>query len=279
MRDRAVAESLHAAQHGARGDAGAGEHHVALRHLLQRELPLRIGVPHLAHALHLFIVLEHQPPLHLPADAAQRRRRQHALGRATGAKIDVDLRVGRSGRDHAGHVAIADQHDARAGLAHLGDQLLVPVAVEDAGDQVGHLAFLGPGEFAQVLANRRVEIDHAVGQAAADGDLVHVDVGRMQEIAVLGQRHDGERARARPWRSAWCPPADRPRCPSAARRRRPSRRYRASAPRPSRLRRSPRCRRWRPDRTPCAWPRPRRRRPRSSCRGRSSARRRVPPPR
>ena len=79
---------------------------------------------------------------------------------------------------------------------HLGDQLLVAVAVEDAGHQVGHLAVLRAREFAQVLADRRVEIDHAVGQAAADGDLVHVDVGRVQEVAMLGQRHDGERAGA-----------------------------------------------------------------------------------
>ena len=103
---------------------------------------------------------------------------------------------GRSGGDDAGNIAVTDQHDTRAGLAHLGDQFLVAVAVEDAGHQVRHLALLGLGKFAQVLADRCVEIDHAVGQTAADGDLVHVDVRRVQEIAVFGQCHDGERAGA-----------------------------------------------------------------------------------
>ena len=46
----------------------------------------------------LVVVAEQQPALHLAADAAQRRRRQHALGRAADAHIDVDagVRVGRS---------------------------------------------------------------------------------------------------------------------------------------------------------------------------------------
>ena len=86
---------------------------------------------------------------------------------------------GCSGRDDAGDIAVADQHDARAGLACLGDQLLVPVAIEDAGHQVGHFALLRARKLAQVLAHRRVEIDHTVGQTAADSDLVHVDVGRV----------------------------------------------------------------------------------------------------
>ena len=146
----------------------------------------------------------------------------------------------------AGHVAVADQHDARAGLAHLGDQLAWRGPVEDADDEVGDLALLRLGEFAQVLAGRRVEIDDAVGQAAADRDLVHVDVGR-----VAGSR------RARPCAttaSAFGPPLAVMRgalerierdVDLRARRRRPSRRYRASAPRRARPRRSPRCRRWR----------------------------------
>ena len=153
---------------------------------------------------------------------------------------------GRSGRDHAGDVAVADQHDARAGLAHLGDQLLVAVAVEDAGDQVRHLALLGLGEVAQVLADR----------ARRDRPRRRASRRRRRSCPCRCRARAGScrvrparrrRARwGRPWRSAWCLPADRRRCPSAVRRRRPSRRCRASAPRPFRLRRSPRCRRWRP---------------------------------
>ena len=56
--------------------------------------------------------------------------------------------------------------------------------------------FLCPGEVAQVLRDRGIEVDDPVRQPAADCDLVHVDVGRMQEVAVFGQCHDGEGVRA-----------------------------------------------------------------------------------
>ncbi len=39
-------------------------------------------MPHLCGAAALVVVAEDQPALHLAADAAQRRGRQHALGRA-----------------------------------------------------------------------------------------------------------------------------------------------------------------------------------------------------
>ena len=47
----------------------------------------------------------------------------------------------------------------------------------------------------QVLGRRRIEIDDAVGIARADGDLVHVHVGRVQQAAALGDREHGQRVR------------------------------------------------------------------------------------
>ena len=47
-------------------------------------------MPHLLGAAALVVVAEHQPRLQLAADAAQRRRGQHAFGRAALADIDVD---------------------------------------------------------------------------------------------------------------------------------------------------------------------------------------------
>ena len=44
-----------------------------------------------------------------------------------------------------------------------------------------------------VFGRRGVDVDDAVGIAGADGDLVHVDVGREQQAALLGDRDDGER--------------------------------------------------------------------------------------
>ena len=131
-----------------------------------------------------------------------------------------------------------------AGLAHLGDQLGMARPVEDADDEVGDLDLLGLREVLQVGGRRLVEIDDAVRQAAADRDLVHVDVGRVEETAGIGHGHHGERVGAALGgdRRAFerierdVDLAARGRC-------RPSRRYRASAPRRARPRRSRRCRR------------------------------------
>ena len=147
---------------------------------------------HLADALALRFLLVHQTSLHLAADAAQRRRRQHALGGAAGAEIDIDQRLGLRGGDHPRHVAVAYQHDPRARFPRLGDQFFVPVAVQDAGHQVGHRAFLRPCQVAQIGFHRIVEVDDTFRQSAAHRDLVHVDVGGMEEIAALGQRHGGD---------------------------------------------------------------------------------------
>ena len=99
--------------------------------------------------------------------------------------------------DDAADVAVADQHDARAGGAHLGDQLGVARPVEDADDQVGDLARSSRcARFARFVGRLVVEIDDAVGQPAADRDLVHVDVGRVEEAAVLGHRDDRQRVGA-----------------------------------------------------------------------------------
>ena len=167
------------------------------------------------------------------------------------------------------------------GLAHLGDQLGMARPVEDADDELGDVDLLGLGEVCEVLRRRLVEIDDALGQAAADGDLVHVDVGRIEEAAVLGHGDDGQRigqtlggdgrALERIERDV---DLGAPAWPA-----RPSRRCRASAPRRARPRRSRRCRRWRASRAPCAWRRPPPGRPPSRRRGPSAWRRRAPPPR
>ncbi len=90
-------------------------------------------MPILVRALAPLLGVEDQPALHLAADAAQRRRRQHALRRAADAEIDVDAGIaGIGGVDHAGDVAVGDQLHRGAGLAHAGDQVGVARAVEDA---------------------------------------------------------------------------------------------------------------------------------------------------
>ena len=128
--------------------------------------------------------------LHLAADAAQRRRRQYALGRAADAEIDVDAGlVGLGGVDDAGDVAVGDQAYRGADLAHRGNDVGMARPVEDHGGDGLRLYALGLGQRQNVLVGRRVEIDHVLRITGADGDLVHIDVGGVQHGAV-----------ARPWR-------------------------------------------------------------------------------
>src|SRR5580692_12612613 len=88
----------HALQQRAGGDAGRREYAVALHHVVHRVFLARILDAHLAGALALFLGVEHEAALDLPADAGERRGREHALGRAADADVDVDaggLRIGR----------------------------------------------------------------------------------------------------------------------------------------------------------------------------------------
>ena len=96
--------------------------------------------------------------------------------------------------DHAGHVAVGDQAHRGAGLANGGDQVGVARALEhERGDFLG-LHALGLGERDDVLVGGRVEIDDAGRIARADRDLLHIDVGRVQQRAALGHGHDGDGA-------------------------------------------------------------------------------------
>ena len=80
-----------------------------------RYLRFRSRMPSLSARRALVVVAEHQPRLELAADAAQRRRRQHAFGRAALADIDVDAgRLGIGRGDHARDVAVGDQLHGRA---------------------------------------------------------------------------------------------------------------------------------------------------------------------
>ena len=102
-----------------------------------------------------------------------------------------DVRPAR--RDRARHVAIGDQPDPGAGVADVGDQLLVAGPVQDAHRQVGHRQALGLGDLADVLADRGGDVDGVDG-VGPDGDLVHVEHRRRVEHgAALGHRQHRDR--------------------------------------------------------------------------------------
>jgi hypothetical protein len=67
----------------------------------------------------------------IAAHALERRGGDDALGRAADAEQDVDAGVGPRGGDRTGDVAVTDEADAGAGLADLGDELVVAGPVED----------------------------------------------------------------------------------------------------------------------------------------------------
>src|SRR5579862_6310797 len=121
--DDAVAEA-HAAQHAAVGHAGRREQTIAAHHVLDLIFLARVLDAHLGGALALLVGIDDEAALHLAADAAQRRRREHAFGRAADAEINVDAGFARlGGMDDPGHVAVGDQTDRRADLAHCRDDV------------------------------------------------------------------------------------------------------------------------------------------------------------
>ena len=102
---------------------------------------------------------------------------------------------GLRGRDRGRDVAVADEVHARAGLAQLGDQVVVAVALEDDDGEVVDGAVLRLGDALEVLGRRRVDVDR-VGRLGPDGDLVHVQRrAREEHRPALGDGDDGDRVR------------------------------------------------------------------------------------
>ena len=99
-----------------------------------------------ARAAALVVVAEQQPALNLAADAAQRRRRQHAFGRAARAHVDVDAGVGVGGGDHARRRRRRGSADAAAEPRSSAISVGVARAVEHAGDDLARLDALGRGD-------------------------------------------------------------------------------------------------------------------------------------
>ena len=70
-------------------------------------------------------------------------------------------------------------------------------AIENAGHDLVDRHALGLGKRVQIFSRRCIEIDDAFGIARADGDLVHVHVGRVEQAALLGDREHRQRVRHR----------------------------------------------------------------------------------
>lgn len=70
-------------------------------------------------------------------------------------------------------------------------------AIENARHDLGDRHALRLGKRVQIFGRRCVEIDDAFGIAWANGDFVHVHVGRVEQAALLGDRKDRQRVRHR----------------------------------------------------------------------------------
>ena len=146
-------------------------------------------------ALLLLVVERLAAALDLAAQAAHRRGGDHALGRAADPHHRVHAGAAHRGGDAGREVAVGDQADARAGLADVGDELLVRArgrGPRPSGRSTSRSK--ARGDVAQVLGHRRVEVDHAA-RGRADDDLVHVDVGRVEQAAALGGGEHRDRVR------------------------------------------------------------------------------------
>src|SRR4030095_8589402 len=137
---------MHAAQIISVGYTGRGEHDVAPRQLFDLKFFLYISDAHPLGALDSLVVARRQTALELAADAAQRRRGEHSLGRPadTQEQIDAGFRFG--GGDGSGYVAIANQANACSRFAYFLDDRLVARPRQNNYGEILDSAFFGFGQ-------------------------------------------------------------------------------------------------------------------------------------
>ena len=103
--DGAAGYAPHALQHGAAGNAGGGEHDVALGQHFRRQHLIIDG-------LESFVV--HQAAFEIPPQAFHGRRRDHAFSSAADANEQVDAAFRESGSDGSRDIAILNELDTAA---------------------------------------------------------------------------------------------------------------------------------------------------------------------
>ena len=118
------------------------------------------------------------------------------FGRAAGTDIHIDAGIIRIGAmDDTRHIAIGNEANRRAGSADAVDDIGMARAIEHQHRDRRGIHALGLGEAANVVGRRSIQFDDALGIAGADRDLLHIDVGRVQQRAAIGHRHGRDRAR------------------------------------------------------------------------------------
>ena len=143
--------------------------------------------------------------------AAHRRGRQHAFRRAAGTHHRVHAGSDDRRGDSSRQVAVANQADARAGLANFADQLFVTRPVEHDHHEIVDIAAETAGDRVQVVAHRRVEADVRPSSSARRPASPCRDRARGAGRPCSRPRAPRSHWRRR-WRTDSCPRADRRQC-------------------------------------------------------------------
>src|SRR5690606_34923147 len=88
-------------------------------------------------------------------------------------------------RDPGGKVAVGNEPDARPGLPHISDKLLVPRPVKTDHRKIIHVTAESASDVLKVLADGGFYIDRSPARWA-DDDLVHVNVRSVKQAAAFG---------------------------------------------------------------------------------------------
>src|SRR3989442_1163955 len=194
----AFAEEAHTLHQRAFGDARGGENQLLAGSQVFGFVDFVLVLDaHTRDAFFQFRLVDDQPAEHVTIQAADGGGRDDAFGRAARAHDGMHAGADDGGSDARRKIAIADQLDARARGANIGNQPLVTGTVEHNDDQILHVALQPLGNVLQVVRHRRV---HLYGTLTrwADDNLFHVAVGRVQQAASFGSRqHRDGAGRAR----------------------------------------------------------------------------------
>src|SRR5215469_7734485 len=145
---------------------------------------LRVGDAHFFEALLMLGLADDETRENLAVEAAQSGGGEDTFGSAARAHNHVDPCADDGSGDAGGEVAIADETDASAGFANVGDEFFVARAIEDNDDEVFDVAVETLGDGAQVVGDGGVKFDGAFA-GGADDDFFHIQIGGVQQAAFF----------------------------------------------------------------------------------------------
>ncbi len=178
----------------AAGHACCRKNDIATHHISDCVDMIGVFDAHFGRALFFLAAVENKAALHLASDTSERGSSQDSFGSAANAHIDVDARTGRLGRvDDTGNVAVGDEIDRGTCLSDGFDELVMSRAIEDAHSDVFRCGAARLGERFDIVLGRAIERDRVVGVSRPDGDLIHIDVRRMEQTITRCQRGHRER--------------------------------------------------------------------------------------